>query len=147
MQHLLMPIQAFLHVDQRSFYPVSEHAFMTLADVLLGVKQWPSMLCHDEIWSVVKQVLLKASLHKSYMTDLGQVLTGIGFLTSRGLQHTMLNLPNILVTNSGVVKIGRLPGQDLTSSVLMQAQAQFILSSTRLPKAGPGQMKHWSSSL
>ncbi|KAJ5288373.1 hypothetical protein N7508_011162 [Penicillium antarcticum] len=117
MQHLLMPIQAFLHVDQRSFYTVSEHAFMTLADVVLGTKQWPSMLCHDEIWSVVKQVL-----------------TGTGFLASRGLQHTVLNLRNILITNHGVVKIGAIhhiehetpEGWAKTSEALVQLAVGLI---------------------
>ncbi|KAJ6125837.1 hypothetical protein N7471_010330 [Penicillium samsonianum] len=78
MQHLLMPIQGFLHVDNRSFYTVSEHASMTLAKVLLVVKQWPGMFCHDEIWAIVKQVLLKALFSKAYMTDLEQVLAGTG---------------------------------------------------------------------
>lgn len=57
-QHLLMPVHTFLHVHERSFYTVSEHMSVTISAVLLGVKRWPSMLCHDEIWSIVQQVLV-----------------------------------------------------------------------------------------
>ena len=61
MQHLLMPVHALLHVHDRSFYTVSEHMSVTISDVLLGVKRWPEMLCHDEIWSIVQQVLVDPS--------------------------------------------------------------------------------------
>lgn len=57
LRHLLMPIQSFLHVDEMSFYTVSEYAFMTLRDVLQGLKQCCYMMCHDDIWSIVKQVI------------------------------------------------------------------------------------------
>lgn len=59
LQHLLMPVHFFLHVDHKSVYTVSEHAVMTLSDMVLGFKQWPNMLCHDEVWSIVQQVFPK----------------------------------------------------------------------------------------
>jgi hypothetical protein len=58
-QHLLMPVHFFLHVDHKSVYTVSEHAVMTISHMVLGVKQWPNMLCCDSVWSIVQQVFLR----------------------------------------------------------------------------------------
>ena len=59
-QHLLMPVHFFLHVDHKSVYTVSEHAVMNMSDMLLGVKQWPNMLCRDEVWFILQQVMPKS---------------------------------------------------------------------------------------
>ena len=59
LQHLLMPVHFFLHVDHRSVYTVSEHAVMNTGDMILGLRQWPNMLCHDEVWFIVQQVFPK----------------------------------------------------------------------------------------
>lgn len=62
LRHLLMPIQSFLHVHERSFYTVSEYAFMTLATMLPSLKKNGYMLCHDDVWSIFKQVFMTLHL-------------------------------------------------------------------------------------
>ncbi|KAJ5318691.1 hypothetical protein N7476_005111 [Penicillium atrosanguineum] len=88
MRHVLMPLQIFNHIKNKLFYTVSEETSMNLSGFLQGVQKWEDFLCHDEIWSIVKQVL-----------------SGINFLVSQGLQHDQISLQNILLTWGGVVKI------------------------------------------
>lgn len=66
MQHLLMPIQAFYHKEYRSFYTVSEHAFISLAHLLLGTELCPKMIGPDIIWFIVQQVSTPQEPHPEY---------------------------------------------------------------------------------
>lgn len=58
LRYLLMPTHSYLHVDEKSFYTVSESDLTTLSSVLQGLKDTPSMMCHDDIWSIVNQVIM-----------------------------------------------------------------------------------------
>lgn len=55
-QHLFMPIECFLDVDDKSFYTVSEYHSLTLGKMLSGLRTWECVLCHKEIWSIIHQV-------------------------------------------------------------------------------------------
>lgn len=66
MQHLLMPIQAFYHEECRTFYTVSEHAFISLAHLLRGTVECPKMIGPDVIWSIVQQVPTPQEFHFEY---------------------------------------------------------------------------------
>lgn len=64
MLHLLIPSQAFYHEECKSFYTVSEHAFISLAHLLLGTKQSPNMIGPDDVWSIVQQVPSRRRFHE-----------------------------------------------------------------------------------
>jgi hypothetical protein len=109
MRHLLIPNQSFLHVYEKSFYTVSEYAFMTLSNLLQGLKQCRYMMCHDDIWSIVKQVITshKPSVWILQQANNEQVLSGMESLAMFRCQHNELSLQNILITRDGIVKVGR----------------------------------------
>ena len=84
-------------------FAISEYLDFSLED-LLKHSIWPT---ETEIAFIVSQVRrTDILLYPSFRTDCNKVLAGIRFIRSRKINHQLISVRNILISQKGNVKIG-----------------------------------------